>query len=420
MNRNRHLKLDWVSLLLMGVLLLIGWLNIYAASSKSLSAEIFDLDLESGRQMIWIAVAILTGLVVLSLDTKFIEFTSLGIYGLCMLLLVLVLLFGHEVNGSKSWFELGFFRLQPSEFAKVGTAMALARVMSTVNFSLRNTADQLKVLAVIGLPIGLILLQKDTGTALVFCSFFFVLFREGMSYVYVVFLLLAGIFAVLAIVANKVLVIIAILSLGFLSYYFVFRYRHLRLHIAIATALVGLTLSIDFIVNQVLLPHQRVRILALFDPKVDPLGANWNTTQSKIAIGSGGLTGKGFLNGTQTKYDFVPQQSTDFIFCTVGEEHGWFGSVLVLALFFLFLYQLIQMAELAKSDYSRVFGYAVASIFFFHIVVNISMTIGLAPVIGIPLPFFSYGGSSLLAFTTMVFMLQNLFANRIHILTHSR
>ena len=420
MNRSRDLKLDWISLVLMSLLLLIGWLNIYAASNKSLSSDIFDLDFESGRQMIWIVGSILTGLIVLSLDTKFIELTSLGVYGLCILLLLLVLIFGREVNGSKSWFELGFFRLQPSEFAKVGTAMALARVMSAVNFSLRNTADQLKVVALVSLPIVLILLQKDTGTALVFSSFLFVFFREGMSYVYVAFILLAAIFAILSIVANKVLVIVTVLSLGFLSYYFVFKYRYLRLHLAIASALVGLTVSIDFLVNKVLLPHQRTRILALFDPKVDPLGANWNTTQSKIAIGSGGLSGKGFLNGTQTKYEFVPQQSTDFVFCTVGEEHGWFGSVLVLALFFLFLYQLVQMAEQAKSDYSRVFGYSVASIFFFHILVNISMTIGLAPVIGIPLPFFSYGGSSLLAFTTMVFLMQNLYANRIHVLTHSR
>jgi rod shape determining protein RodA len=283
--------------------------------------------------------------------------------------------------------------------------------MSRFNFSFKSWSNRLGVIGIIGLPMALTLLQKDTGTALVSFSFIFMFLREGLSPLYFILLTLVVVFAVMALVMHKLIVIAIIAFLAWLSYFFLFRSRHKIVHFIMAAALSGVVLSVDYVVNNILKPHQQSRIVALFNPEIDPLGVNWNTTQSKIAIGSGGVFGKGFLNGNRTKYHFVPQQGTDFIFCTIGEEYGWFGSVVLLVLFLVLLAQILFLAENARSPFARIFGYSVASILFFHIAINIAMTIGLAPVIGIPLPFLSYGGSSLISFTLMIFVLLNFYAN---------
>lgn len=413
----RELKIDWLTVLLFVVFVILGWLNIYAASNQDTTQSIFNLSFDYGRQFIWILAAGGLALVIMGLNSRLIEFTSYGVYGLCMLMLIAVLVVGRDINGARSWIEIGSFRLQPSEFAKVATALAVAKYMSRFSFSLNNWADRLVCGGLILLPTLLIILQKDMGTALVFSAFIFMFYREGMSPLILIILTLVGIFSVLALVLSKVVVILVIIGLSLLSYFYLFRQRFRLLHTGLALLLILQIFSIDYLMNSVLQPHQRERIIALVQPEKDPLGVNWNSTQSKIAIGSGGFLGKGFLKGTQTKGHFVPQQTTDFIFCTIGEERGWVGATLLLVLFGVFLAQLLFLAENAKSVYARVFGYSIASILFVHIAINIAMTIGLAPVIGIPLPFFSYGGSSLLAFTTMVFILLNFYANRINILS---
>lgn len=413
----QELKIDWLIVILYILFVGLGWLNIFAATYKENAFDsIFSLSEDYGRQFIWIALAGLAALVVVSIDTKLIEFVSYGAYGTSIFLLILVLIFGREVNGAKSWFSLGGFRLQPAEFAKLATAMAVAAFMSRFNFTLKSPPLRLVLFAIIGLPALLILLQRDTGTAMVFSAFIVMLYREGLHPIYLILLFLVLFFSVFVLVVkNEALTIIIISISTILSYYFVFQTRYKALHIALGVFLSAVVVSIDFIVNNVLQPHQRDRVYALFNPDIDPLGVNWNTTQSKIAIGSGGFLGKGFLNGTQTKYNFVPQQATDFIFCTVGEEYGWVGSAIIIALFFALLYQLLFICENSKSSYARIFGYSIAGMIFFHVAVNIAMTIGLCPVIGIPLPFFSYGGSSLLSFTLMVFILLNFYANRVNV-----
>jgi rod shape determining protein RodA len=332
--------------------------------------------------------------------------------------LLLVPLIGKEVGGNKAWLGIGSFGVQPSEFAKFVTALAAAKFIGSVGFKMDNIRNQVVLFIIIGAPMLLILAQKDTGTALVFTVFVLVFFREGMSpflilvglsaaFIFIMTLLVeneyflyAGIGAMLAmaiLLGKKKLKRIALLSVG-------------------ALIIAGVIQSVDYIVTNVLKPHQQNRIKALINPDADPLGYGWNVTQSKIAIGSGGFSGKGFLNGTQTKYDFVPEQSTDFIFCTIGEEHGWLGSLLVVSLFVALMLRVVFIAERQKSRFARVYGYSVACIFFFHFAVNIGMTIGLFPVIGIPLPFFSYGGSSLWGFTILLFILLKLDAHRMQVL----
>ncbi len=420
MEREEHKKLDWLLLLLYFLFIIFGWLNVYSASVQDTSTSIFNLNYNYGKQFFWIAVAVSTGIVVLVLDTKFLEAISYLVYGLCILMLVGVLLFGREVNGARAWFEIGSFRLQPGEFAKIGTAMALARYMSNWDFSLDNARCRWVITGIIGLPV-LLIIPEDTGTALVFVSFLFMLFREGISPV----LMLLGLICVLLVSITLIWqsyweLVWLIIGLTALCWYFLFKRRYWLQHVLLGLLFIGIVSSVEFVLDYVLKSHQKTRILALFNPNTDPLGTGWNIIQSKIAVGSGGWLGKGFLSGTQTKYDFVPQQDTDFIFCTIGEEHGWIGSTLLLILFFVFLAQLLYVAENSKSKYARIYGYSVTGIFFFHIAINVGMVIGIAPVIGIPLPFFSYGGSSLLSFTIMLFMVLNHYSNRTNILMHER
>jgi rod shape determining protein RodA len=335
------------------------------------------------------------------------------------MLLVSVLLFGTVVSGSKSWFELGFVRFQPAEFAKFATALAIAKYLSKPQIKLEKIKTWIPTILLVSIPAILIILQGDTGSALVFTAFVIVFYREGLSPLLVLVGVIAVTLFVLTLLLGQLYIIIAIVVAAIILIVSGKRSpKKVRTVLAIAAVTVGVVISVDYVVNNVLQPHQQNRVKAFINPEADPLGYGYNVTQSKIAIGSGGFFGKGFLEGTQTKFDFVPEQSTDFIFCTIGEEHGWIGSFILIALFVTLLLRIVFIAERQKSSFSRIYGYGVASILFFHFAVNIGMTIGLFPVIGIPLPFFSYGGSSLLAFSILIFILLKMDAHRMQVLVH--
>lgn len=421
-NNNLVNRIDWGVILLYFLLVGLGWLNIFAVvyDAQNPDLSIFDMDINSGRQLIWIATAAVIIFVIMLTDFRFYDSFAYFIYGGVILILTFVLLFGTEVAGSKSWFSIGSFRLQPSEFAKFATALAVAKFISSDNKAFNSLRPQLTLFIIIGLPAVLIMLQGDTGTAMVFSAFLVAFYREGFSPVLLGIGIAAAILFILTLFVPQLYLMIAVIVTAFLLIGINARKTRRIMIIALsAVAIMGVIFSVDFIVSDVLKPHQQNRIKALINPEADPLGYGWNVTQSKIAIGSGGLWGKGFLEGTQTKFDFVPEQSTDFIFCTIGEEHGWFGSLILIILFSLLLIKVTAIAERQKATFARVYGYSVAGILFFHFAVNIGMTIGLFPVIGIPLPFFSYGGSSLWAFTILLFILVKLDAHRMQILTRS-
>ncbi|MEO9868978.1 rod shape-determining protein RodA [Ekhidna sp.] len=411
-------KIDWTSALLFGSLVIAGWLNIYAAEyDPEINQSIFDFSTSAGRQFIWILTSIVIAFVIFFFDYKFFDSFAYIIYGIFMALLLFILVGGKEVAGSKSWVGIGAFGLQPSEFAKFATAFALAKFLDQPNRRLTDLNTLLIAFAIIILPMAMTVLQGDTGTAMVFAALVLPMFREGMPPLFIVigFSILA-IFLLTLLVSQTVILagiaIITLLALGLNA-----RRPKRLLYIVASTIIVTLAVrSVDFILTDVLKPHQQKRVLSLINPNIDPLGIGWNVTQSKIAIGSGGFGGKGFLEGTQTKFDFVPEQTTDFIFCTIGEEHGWIGSIIMLGLFTGLLLRLVYLAERQKSTFSRVFGFSVVGIIFFHFTVNIAMTVGLFPVIGIPLPFFSYGGSSLWAFTILLFSFLKLDAHRMQVL----
>lgn len=410
--------MDWVTVALYAAIVLLGWLNIYAVTyDQSANLSIFSLDINSGRQLLFIVGGAVIILGILIMDMRFYETFAYVIYGFIMFLLLLVPIIGKEVGGNKAWLGIGSFGVQPSEFAKFATALAVAKYMGSVGFKMDQLRNQVILFVMIGIPMILILLQKDTGTALVFTVFTLVFFREGMSPILIILGVIAGVILVLTLIVNQyylfaaigVILIVAIL-MG--------RKKWKRIMMLCGGAILICLMigSVDYVVSNVLQPHQQSRVRALINPDADPLGAGWNVTQSKIAIGSGGFAGKGFLKGTQTKFDFVPEQSTDFIFCTIGEEHGWIGSLFTMALFIGLFLRIIFLAERQRNRFARVYGYSVACIFFFHFAVNIGMTIGLFPVIGIPLPFFSYGGSGLWGFTILLFILLKLDIHRSQVL----
>lgn len=397
----------------------MGWLNIFAAVyDESVSPSIFDMSLNSGRQLVFILTSLILIIAIMTVDFKFFDTFGFFIFGGVVFLLVFVLLFGREVAGSRSWFELGSFRLQPSEFAKFATALAVAKMLSSTGFKIEKIKNLALLFVLIATPAVLIILQGDTGTALVYSVFILVFFREGMSPIPLVLGTCAAIIFVLTLlVSNHLYLYIGIVALAAIVIFFSKKtFGRIALIVGGAIVISGVIRSVDYVISDVLKPHQQNRIKALINPDADPLGYGWNVTQSKIAIGSGQFFGKGYLNGTQTKYDFVPEQSTDFIFCTIAEEHGWLGSFVVVALFVALLLRIIFLAERQKWRFARVYGYSVACIIFFHFAVNIGMTIGLFPVIGIPLPMFSYGGSSLWAFTILIFILIKLDAHRMQVL----
>lgn len=410
-------NIDWALIALYLVFVLMGWINIYAAVYNEEHRNMFDLSQNYGRQMLWIGTSLLIGMAILVIDGKFYAAFSYPIYMLFMLSLLIVLVVARDVQGARSWIEIGSFKLQPSEFAKFATNMALAKYLSTLGIRMEDMKTKITAGIIILFPMALVLLQNDTGSALVFISFIFVLYREGLSQNVLIFGFFTGILFVLSLMVPNTVLLGIIVGLSLITYLLMRKTKKNALAIAaIAVVAASVVFSVDYAFNEILQPHQRERIEVLLGKRSDPKGAGYNVNQSLIAIGSGGLAGKGFLQGTQTKYDFVPEQSTDFIFCTVGEEWGFIGSTVVMLLFLGLLYRIVFIAERQRSTYTRIYAYGVASILFFHLMINVGMTIGLAPVIGIPLPFFSYGGSSLWGFTVLLFVLIKLDSYRMYIL----
>lgn len=412
-------RVDWTTITLYMVMVLLGWASIYAAVyDEENASNLITLAFNPGKQLIWIGTALIIIVGVMSLDFKFYEYSAYVIYGVVIVLLIAVLTTGTVVAGSKSWFQIGSFRLQPAEFAKFATALAMAKYLGDIHVKFEEIKTQLIALALFGAPMLLVLLQGDAGSAMVFGSFVIVLFREGISPIYFILGIAFVVLFILTLLVSKTVLFIATTVICVIMIGVSFKHPKRIIATVVLGAMVFATvISVDFLMTNVLKPHQRSRVISLVNPDADPLGAGWNVTQSKIAIGSGGFFGKGFLQGTQTKFDFVPEQSTDFIFCTIGEEQGWFGSLVLISLFVILLIRISAIAERQKSKFARIYGYGVLSVFFFHFAVNIAMTIGFFPVIGIPLPFFSYGGSSLWSFTILLFILIKLDSHRMQILT---
>ncbi len=407
--------MDWVTILIYFLLVTLGWMNIYAAVySPDNIVNIFSMDINSGKQLLWIGLSFILILIILIVDYKVYEHLAYPIYGAIILLLLVTLVIAKPIAGSRSWLDLGGgIRLQPAELAKFATALAISRYLGSVNLRQQKFKDQMVLAAITFVPPVIIILQNETGSALVFGAFILAFFREGMSPLILIIGGSAAAIFILTLLIPKLYLIIGITFLMGLAVWLDYRLmRRIKTMAAMLLLIVGMIFSVDYFVNNILQPHQQNRIKALINPEADPLGFGWNVTQSKIAIGSGGFWGKGFLEGTQTKFDFVPEQSTDFIFCTIGEEHGWVGSTILIGIFILLLIRIVAIAERQRSVFGRTYGYCVASIIFFHFLVNVGMTIGLAPVVGIPLPLFSYGGSSLWSFTILLFILISLDANR--------
>lgn len=415
-------SIDWPTVLIYLLMVGLGWLNVYAASyspdapSNPFSSLGFQelMAYDWFKQILWVATAVVLIVILLVVDYKAYDTFAFVLYGGMILLLIITPFIARPIGGSRSWLELGPMRLQPAEFAKFITALAASRYMASINLRQQNFRDQLVLAGITLLPPVLILAANETGQALVFAAFLLAYFREGMSPLILVILAAGGVILILALLVPKLWLVGAFtLVLGLLFAFNSKLWRHhLPLSVSVWAVVIGMVFGVDFFFNNVLQAHQRKRIEVLINPSADPLGVGWNVTQSKIAIGSGGFAGKGFLQGTQTKFDFVPAQSTDFIFCTIGEEWGWLGTTVVVVVFMALLMRIVYVAERQKSVFGRTYGYCVASIIFFHFCVNIGMTIGLAPVVGIPLPFFSYGGSSLWSFTTLLFILLAIDAYR--------
>lgn len=469
---NILLNLDWIIIIVYVTLLIIGCLNIFSVTRSETVIDFWDTANRHVKQLIWIAVSVVVILVILLVQSKIIQWLSYPFYVLSIIFLLSVLIFGTEINSSKSWFEFGNIRIQPVEFAKIAICLAVANFISSRSFSFYKIKDVLILLGIIFLPIACIILQNDTGSALVIFSLIFVFYREGLNkYLFYIVLsfavlfmlailvnilyLIAAIFYILILwyiftnwksVHEKIisvillfftslaliiyfklgldesyllyllLGIVAIVILSLLILFFVRKYRKNIYFATLIFAGIVYILSIQFVFNNVLQDHQRNRINELLGKTEDVYGKGYHVRQSIIAIGSGETFGKGFLHGTQTRYRFVPEQSTDFIFCTIGEEWGFAGTSFVLLLFAVLIIRIIVAAEKQRSAFTRVYGYCIASILFFHIIVNIGMTIGLMPIIGIPLPFLSYGGSSILAFSILLFIFVKLDSDRIQIL----
>jgi rod shape determining protein RodA len=413
--RSFFFNVDWAIIFVYLALCTIGWLNIHSAVFDEKHPGFMDLDTNYGKQFIYIMVGIVTGIIILLLESRFFSALAPVFYGIAVFLLILVLVVGRNVGGNQAWISLGGgFRLQPSELAKFATCLLLARYLSGANVRVTEPKSFLIAGAIIGFPMFLIMLQPDAGSTLVFSALLFVLYREGIS---PYFLILEGLFItlfVLTIKLNNLLFIVGGLIVLALIILFLFK----RNRKAIPVILTGLAIciafvfSVNFLYTKVLKPHQKVRIDIVLGITTDIKGKGYNVNQSKIAIGSGKFWGRGYMQGTQTKYSFVPEQSTDFIFCTVGEEWGFAGATVVLGLYLFLVLRIIRIAERQRSSFSRIYAYGVASVIFFHVVINVGMTIGIVPSIGIPLPLISYGGSSLLSFTIMIFVLIKLDSNR--------
>ena len=454
--------IDKLTVLLYTALVICGWINIYAVNISLDTTNYFDVSQDYFKQLIWIGISLIAIGIIMIVDGKFyVEFAYI-LYILGILLLIAVRFLGVEINGAKAWFRIGNFGFQPVELMKTATALAIAYYMSRFGFTFKKKTKLIPLSLIWVLPIALVIFQNDTGSALVFFSFFIVFFREGLSPYVILFGLIAIIIFILTlIIANSTIFLILGITLYFMLFikglrketmisglivlvvfgllssifylttgeikytvamlpgfgigciYLLYKallkkVKYIWFYILLFWGSIAFTYTTDYVFEKVLPEYQQTRIMVMLGLKDDPLGAGYNVNQSKIAIGSGGLLGKGFLQGTQTKFNFVPEQNTDFIFCTVGEEWGFVGTSIVVLLFIILLFRIIYLSELQHSDFSRIYGYCVTSIFFFHFAINIGMTIGLAPVIGIPLPFFSYGGSSILGFSILLFIFLKL------------
>ncbi|MFL0354300.1 rod shape-determining protein RodA [Xanthomarina sp. GH4-25] len=418
---NRHFKFDWISIIIFMLLVGFGWLNILSASHVGETIDYFDFSQPYGKQLMFIFLTILLIILILSIESKFYERFSSIIYILSMLSLVGLFIAGKNVNGATSWYGIGGMTLQPSEFAKAATALAVAKFLSDLQTDIRSFKDQVKVFIIIAIPAVLILLQNDAGSTVVYASFFFVFYREGLPKIYLTIGLLLIIISVSSLKFGALITGIVVTIL-IVAYHFT-RRKKPRIIQTIFTIIACLILSfgIQFFYENILQAHQKDRISLWLRLENDPTKLAdmrrdilYNLYESEKAISSGGLTGRGFLEGTRTTGKFVPEQHTDYIFSTVGEEWGFAGTTFVVVLFVLLLLRILHLAELQKSQFSRVYGYSVASILFFHFMINIGMVMGLIPTIGIPLPFFSYGGSGLWGFTILLFIFIKLDSNRIN------
>ncbi len=405
-------KFDWVTIFIYIALVAIGWVNIYSASYNTTSTEFFDFSQIYLKQLVWISLSLILIPFILAIDSKFYERFSSVIYIVSLISLIGLFVLGKNVNGATSWYFLGGFSIQPSEFAKTATALALAKYVSDIQTDLKSFQDQIKSLIIVFLPALLIIPQPDPGSALVYVALIFPLYREGLHFIYLFLVFIVAALFVATLAFGTVWVSFGILLITGILYFknkvkkpSIFKYG------IIAIACIGFSISVNFIFENVLEQRHRDRFNIVLGKEVDTKSIGYNTNQSEIAIGSGGWTGKGWLQGTQTKGKFVPEQDTDYIFSTVGEEWGFLGSIGVVILFITLIVRLLVLAERQKSQFSRVYGYSVSAILFFHFFINIGMVSGLLPTIGIPLPFFSYGGSGLWGFTILLFIFIRLDAS---------
>ena len=471
---NIFLSIDWLTVFIYTVLVILGWINIYSAVYDESHSSILSMSQRYGKQLVWIGIAYAIISIVMAFQARAYALFAYIVYGMFVIALVLVLIIGTKTNGARSWFVItDSIKFQPAEFAKFATALAIAKLMSSFDFDISRFTfpcikNMLKVAAIILLPAGLILLQPDMGSVLVYASIIFVMYREGLpgyflwlivlaiavfvtTLLYPLWVVIAGLLVLAEVIYflhrqdivetlisigvilvifggmwacnhwllhNKysvdrlLLVASGVSSLLFLAYAYIKKNMSIAVGIAILVGALVLMFSVDYIFHNIMTQHQQTLINVFLGVEIDPQGTGYNVEQSKIAIGSGGLTGKGFLEGTQTKFNFVPEQATDFIFCTVGEEWGFAGATFIIALFVTLIIRIMWLAEQQRSAFSRIYGYCVASILFLHLAINVGMTIGMVPVIGIPLPFFSYGGSSLWSFTILLFIFIGLDASR--------
>ena len=410
-------KIDIWLLIIYLALVVVGLLSIYAAAYKEDFPHIYDMSQNYGKQLLFIGISLAVGFMILLIDAKFFNAFAYIIYGLSIVFLLLVLVVGSKISGSTSWIQLGSFSFQPSEFAKFGTALALAHYLSQIDIDVTKIKTRVTAYGIVFLPMLLVLAQGDAGSASVFLIFLLVIYREGMGGTILIIGLVAATLFILSLCVSKWYVMIGLAVIFAIMIVLINRTRQNILKLtALLIIACAFVFSVDYAFYHVLKPHQRTRINIVIGKEKDTKGVGYNLNQSMIAIGSGGFSGKGYLNGTMTKYNYVPEQHTDFIFCTVGEEFGFVGSSMLVLLYLALILRLIHLAERQRSAFSRIYGYGIACVFFFHFAINIGMTIGLVPVIGIPLPFLSYGGTSLLMFSTMVSVFLKQDANRINIL----
>jgi len=407
--------IDWPLVILYLVLVILGWINIYSASITEQHHEILDFSTKYGKQLLWIGLSIFLIIFILFIDAKFYERFSSLIYITSLISLLGLFIFGKTISGATSWYVINGISIQPSEFAKAATALALAKLLSEKHYNLKIFKNQLKAFVIILLPALLIIPQPDPGSAVIYLAFFLTLYKQGLPLYYLLIGISAVILFILALIINQYFILIG-LVIFMLLIYILTRKKKISIfyYIIPLTIAIGYVFTVGYIFNTVFEQRHRDRFNIILGLAKDTKGIGYNTNQAEIAIGSGGFFGKGFLQGTQTKGDFVPEQHTDYIFSTIGEEWGFLGSSLVILLFMMFLFRILQVTKRQKNKFSAIYGYSVAAIFFVHFTINIGMVIGLLPTVGIPLPFFSYGGSALWGFTLLLFIFIRLDANRIY------